>query len=381
MSDLPLDRRVRDALRPHISRDPEAIGASAAAPGAHVMVWRNGELECDVCMGYAQLVGGERAMPDEPVFDLASVTKAIVPATLLMQAVDEGRVSMDTPVSDVMPEWRGAPGGDNHATMLQLANHSSGLPAWHRYYDAFSYDVTPERFLTQRDAIRAQVMRTPRRGRGGRAYTYSDLGYIVLAWALERVLSGEERSISELARQRIFEPLGMESARYVDFIAGDAALRDAVATEDCPLRGRVLVGEVHDDNTSVMGGVSGHAGCFATARDVGKFAEHIRRVDCGDPGIVSQRVLQFCWSEAARGAHGHHLGGWDTPSGPRTSVGRGFGKRSTVGHLGFTGTSVWVERALGVVAVALTNRVHPTRENPRILELRIDVHEAACPPA
>jgi len=142
-----------------------------------------------------------------------------------------------------------------------------------------------------------------------------------------------------------------------------------------------VVGEVDDDNTAVRGGVSGHAGCFATAQDVGRFAEHMRCIDQGDLGIVSQEVLQHCWSERARGADGHHLGGWDTPSGPRTSVGRGFGRRSTVGHLGFTGTSMWVERERGVVAVVLTNRVHPTRDNPRILELRIDVHEAVCEPA
>ena len=155
---------------------------------------------------------------------------------------------------------------------------------------------------------------------------------------------------------------------------------DAVATERCARRGGVVVGRVHDENTALMGGVSGHAGAFCDAPDLLRFGVHMLGIDQGQgPGIVSREILRWCWSEAARGAAGHHLGGWDTPSGARSSAGRHMTPDATVGHLGFTGTSLWIDRAQQRVAVLLTNRVHPTRDNPHILAMRIAFHEAVAP--
>ena len=157
-------------------------------------------------------------------------------------------------------------------------------------------------------------------------------------------------------------------------------LADAASTELAPRRGGIVTGFVHDENCYIQGGVAGHAGLFGTAADVARFGAHLLGVDRGESGIVSAETLRTCWSQASRGGDGHHLGGWDTPSGELSSAGRGFAADRTVGHLGFTGTSLWIERGEGVVASLLTNRVYPTRENTMIKPLRVAFHEAVLPP-
>ena len=139
-------------------------------------------------------------------------------------------------------------------------------------------------------------------------------------------------------------------------------------------------GVVHDKNCFIQGGVAGHAGLFSTARDVAKFGHAMLGIFEGGAGIVSPEILREAWSEASRAPNGHHVAGWDTPSGESTSVGRGFARNATFGHLGFTGTSLWIDVSKRVVAALMTNRVFPTRENPRIKDTRIRFHEAVLSP-
>ncbi len=370
---------IRTALQAHMTEDPTLLGDTHAASAAHAIVWRDGEVVFDEALGWAALLPERRVMPATPVFDLASVTKIVSPTTLAMQAVTEGLLRWDTPIAEHLEPWRASdPEGTVH--LLHLLNHSSGLPAWHQYYLELPLTLEPTAWLAQEREIRERIAHTPRKAQPGTHYEYSDLGYITLCWLLEEVLGSGAHTYAQIARRRIFEPLGMRDTRYVDLAAGDAPIRDAVATELCGFRGRVSVGTVHDENTMCLGGVSGHAGVFSTAQDMLTFGRHMLAIDHDAPTdvapIVGRDALKFCWSEAARGADGHHLGGWDTPSGARTSAGRGFGRQTTVGHLGFTGTSLWIEREQNLIAVLLTNRVHPTRENPRILDMRIAFHEA-----
>ena len=216
----------------------------------------------------------------------------------------------------------------------------------------------------------------------GAKSVYSDLGVILLGDILERVGGAP---FEKLARRRVFAPLGMKDARY----RPPAELLARIApTENDPWRGRVVRGEVHDENALALGGVAPHAGLFATASDLAHLAEML--LDGGSFGgrrIVSRATVELFTARAGVPASSRALG-WDTPtdeSGRRSSTrgepgfssaGSLFSARS-FGHTGFTGTSMWMDPERELYAILLTNRVHPTRENNAIGEVRAQVADAA----
>lgn len=389
---------ARRALHDAVAHRLEDIGESKVAAAIQAVVWQDGELLLDEALGQTFFatqreprppahINPRALTPDTPM-DIASLTKPLVAATLIMQAVDEGLASFDTPIADILPEWLKGEVAEpefkrEQATLLHLLNHSSGLPAWERFYLRLPLNPDLKTAQRTRRVILDEILNTPLEAEPGARHRYSDLGYILLAELLERIFG---QNLQTLARDRIFEPLGMKKTCYIALEDGDSPLIDAAATEACALRQRLVIGTVHDENTEIIGGVSGHAGVFSTARDLLKFARHLLEIDQGKSGgIISQRSLKFCLSEAARAAKnseapGHHLGGWDTPSGAQSSAGRGFSAGQTFGHLGFSGTSIWVERRSKTVAILLTNRVYPTRENQLIKPLRVRFHEAILAP-
>ena len=319
--------------------------------------------------------------PQTP-FDIASITKALVGSTLAMQAVDQGRVRWDTPIAEILPAWRERPDKiSQKVTFLQILNHTSGLPAWEKFYLDYPLDPSPSVARETRRSVLETIVSTPLLGTPGSLHAYSDLGYLLLAHLLEHLFDG--LPLSQLASDRIFTPLGLDTTTYIDLHRQGHPLQDAVVTERCAHRGRLIRGTVHDENTNIIGGVSAHAGVFSTADQLLEFGRHLLAIDRGrdiENPLVSREVLHFAWSPKARSAGGSHLAGWDTPSGERSSAGRGFNPAHTVGHLGFTGTSIWIERQKGVISVLLTNRVYPTRENDGIRDLRIAFQEAILPP-
>jgi CubicO group peptidase (beta-lactamase class C family) len=365
-----LHENLHRVLQAHVADDFDSIGDPATASAIVASVsW--GDDVWEHAAGVAEFA------PDRPLglqtpLDLASVTKVFT-ATLLMQAAGEGRIALDDPIAPWIAGWSdiGPP-----TTFLHLLNHSSGLPAWDQFY--LRYPIQPDVVTAAetREAIEREIVAKTRQPAGERS-VYSDLGYLLLGWLAERVW---DEPLEDIVASRIAQPLGLESLRYVSLRRGDAPIEDAAATEVDPRRGGTVVGFVHDENCYVIGGVAGHAGLFATATDVRRFGEHMLGIDRGATGIVDRDTLRFCWSQEAGAPEGHHVGGWDTPSGKESSAGRGFGHETTVGHLGFTGTSLWIERQAGVVAALLTNRVYPTRENDRIKPLRVRFHETVLPP-
>ncbi|MFP4600387.1 MAG: serine hydrolase domain-containing protein [Persicimonas sp.] len=374
------------SLRRAVAGSLDDIGDSKTCSAVQAAVWQGGELLLDEALGCTHFGEGGAPMTRDTPMDIASLTKPLVVATLVMQAVDAGLVALSDPIAEHLPAWLTGARGDNksdkkraEATLLDLLNHSSGLPAWEKFYLEYPVDPSPKRAQATRDELFERIATTPLEAEPGTRHAYSDLGYILWANILERVF---DAPLHEVARARIFEPLDMQQTGYVARWAGDPPITHAAATEDCPLRERVVVGTVHDENTDIIGGTSGHAGVFSTAGDLLEFCTHLWQIDAGaiSDGLVSRQTLQFCWSDRARGADGHHLGGWDTPSGELSSAGRGFQAGRTVGHLGFTGTSFWIERDLGLIAILLTNRVYPSRENALIKRLRVRFHEAVLPP-
>jgi CubicO group peptidase (beta-lactamase class C family) len=169
----------------------------------------------------------------------------------------------------------------------------------------------------------------------------------------------------------LWKRMGLVDSLYrrVDAPVEKARLFDIAATEKCPWRGGVLQGQVHDDNCWTMGGYAGHAGAFTTVPDLLLFGRRLLN------GFLSPRVLQTVWSRAPLPVGCTRTLGWDTPTGDQSTIGPGYSLRS-VGHLGFTGTSLWIDPEHGLSVVLLTNRVHPTRDNPKIQEFRRVFHRA-----
>lgn len=387
-SDAPDFDAIESLLDAHVTDNCDAIGDTATCSGIQAAVRTAGGERWRYSTGWTSLEQRPEPVTDSTPVDLASLTKPMATAMLLYQAIDEEKAFWSTPVAKLLEWWPG--GRARTANLRDLCVHISGLPDWRPLYDGLTFDPTDavEREDNLRCVQRRIAQLDPEQA-PGEAETYSDLGYIALARALERVFDGD---FDELVRRRILEPLELSETRFVASHRGDAPLAEAMATENIEERGGVVRGRVHDRNASVLGGVAGHAGLFSTANDVLRFGEHLLGIDDGTApslaedhplsttSLVSQRTLQKAWSAPNRAENRRHRGGWDTPTGERSSAGRGFAARETVGHLGFTGTSLWLDRTGGTVAVLLTNRVYPSRENDRIDSLRVEFHEMVIPP-
>jgi CubicO group peptidase (beta-lactamase class C family) len=321
--------------------------AAGAAPGAVLGISRAG---VRFVYGTGQLGADQPVRPgEETVYDLASLTKvvALVPAAML--AVEEDRLELDAPVEQYLPNFSG--GDKSRVTVRMLLAHAGGLPAWLPLF----------REAHSRAAAFALADSTPLESSPGGAAGYSDLGAIVLTQIIEAVY--RER-LDSLLERRVYGPLGMRSTGYLP----PQELRDRIApTELDPWRGRVLQGEVHDENAAVMDGVSGHAGLFSSAGDLLTYGEWLVQEWYGAGAAVPQ-VRRSIVHEFARrqnlAAGSSRALGWDTPSGEESSAGHLL-SRDSFGHTGFTGTSLWIDPQRRLVIVLLSNRVNPTRSNPR----------------
>lgn len=311
----------------------------------------------------------------ETCFDLASLTKVLAATPLVLLAVQRGQLDLDGPVSRVLKGFTGE--GREGITVRMLLDHSSGLPAWRPYYEEVraAGDGTWAATVKGQDAVRRMAATETPVASPGSGALYSDVGFILLDWILERV-SG--RATDVLFQDAVAKSLGLTSLFFVDLKAPDRAARARqgrafAATERCPWRNRTLVGEVHDDNTYTMGGVSGQAGLFGTVQDVVTAANAWLQSFLSGGGLFDRRLVEEFWKKSAVSGSTRALG-FDTPSPRDSQAGNRFGPR-TVGHLGFTGTSLWIDPDRELIVVLLTNRVHPTRANEAIKRFRPALHE------
>ncbi len=337
--------------------------AAGAAPGAVVAVSVRGQR---FIHGTGRLAGDDPRPPGPgTVYDLASLTKVVALTTGLMLAVDDGLLGLDDPVARHLPSFRGP--GKEHVTIRHLLTHSAGLPAHRRLWTETPHWST----------ALLLVNATPLDTVPGARTVYSDLGAIVLTQVLERVTG---RPLDAYLAERVFRPLGMRATRFRPPVAW---LPRAAPTEDDPWRGRVLRGEVHDENAAWLGGVSGHAGLFGDARDLVRFGEWLLAGVTGGTGGGTtdwpvpppRSAREFVRRQAVVPGSSRALG-WDTPS-PGSSAGTRLSPAS-YGHTGFTGTSIWTDPTRGLVVVLLTNRVHPSRANQRHAALRPLVADRAA---
>ena len=333
-------------------------GVSKCFTAACVLAARDGHPVIHQAHGKARL---------DTIFDVASMTKPLATTAAAMVLCAEGKLRM----GDYVRRW--VPEVDRPETramrVSHLLDHSSGLPAWLPFYEQARH-LAPSR---RRQSIRRRVSATPLESRPGGQPVYSDLNLILMDWVLERC-SGSR--LDRLTARRIYESLGLTRTCFVDLARPEALahpLKDFAPTERCPWRKKRLRAEVHDDNCHAMGGISGHAGLFSTAHEVHLLARELVAAYNGGRSLFDGKVVRrfFHWR---RPADSPRRLGWATPQG-LISPGRHFGPL-TVGHLGYTGTSLWIDLERSIWVVLLTNRVYYGRDPAKINVFRPRLHDA-----
>jgi CubicO group peptidase (beta-lactamase class C family) len=341
MTDFPAAKRIIQS-----GLDARAFPAAAIEVGR-----RDGPLWQEF---FGRLTYAADAPPCGPstIFDLASLTKVIATASIAMRLVSGGRLDLDAPVGRYVPSF--ATGDRGAISIRQLLTHSSGLPAHARLWESVS----------GRDAFERAIAGLPLERAPGIRSVYSDPGFILLGFALENVAN------APLDAQ--FHPLAAALGEIGYRPA--PALRGRIApTEQDPWRGRLLHGEVHDENAAALGGVAAHAGLFGTAEVVGAFARLVLRTfreatPLGTPDLMRLFAARSTVPDSSRAL------GWDTML-PTSSSGTRLSP-TAIGHTGFTGTSLWIDWEKDLYVVFLTNRVHPTRANEALVAMRAKVHDA-----
>jgi serine-type D-Ala-D-Ala carboxypeptidase len=359
----------------------EAVGRGAF-PGAVVLVSRAGETVYHKAFGSRSLIPEQSPMSTSIVFDLSSLTKPLATTTALMLLLREGRLRLDDRVTRFLPNF--GVNGKSAMTLRDLLAHCAGFGAHRTFFRdvARAEQSGRSNFMAShgaKDWVYEQIGRERVEYQAVTKSVYSDLGFIVLGQIIELL---SQTSLDRYCQERIFRPLGLRSTAFIDLAQLRLRKLSPVSTmiaptEKCPWRGRVLCGEVHDDNCYAMGGVAGHAGLFSTAADVDVMANVLHACYRDEDDFVPATLLRAFWTRDGRVTGSTWGLGWDTPSTAGYSSAGSRMSRDAVGHLGFTGTSIWIDPSRHAHIIFLTNRVHPTRNNEQIRDVRPRVHDAA----
>jgi CubicO group peptidase (beta-lactamase class C family) len=363
-----------------VGREIEQAVAAGAFPGAVILVSRAGRVLHHAAFGCRSLEPERAPMQPDTIFDLSSLTKPLATTTAFMLLVKERKVGLDDRVTRFFHNF--GVHGKTHVAFRHLLAHSSGLPAWRPFAREIDRIERQGRlnFVASRGAkewVYEQIHRERPEYETGARSVYSDLGFMLLGELIELL---SRMPLDRFCHERIFRSLGLRSTAFVDLTALRtrklAVVPEMIApTERCPWRKRLLCGEVHDDNAYAMGGVAGHAGLFASAGEVNALAARLLACWRGEDDFVPREIVREFWTRDPTARDATWALGWDMPSPTGSSAGTRM-SRNAVGHLGFTGTSLWIDLEREVTVVFLTNRVHPHPDNESIREVRPRVHDA-----
>jgi CubicO group peptidase (beta-lactamase class C family) len=309
--------------------------------------------------------------PDDPIslntfFDLASLSKPLATTLFVYSLINKDSISLETTLSEIFP--REIPLDKRIITVAQLLSHSSGLTGYKSFFKKFVPVIREE----NKERLLRYILDEPLEYEPGSRCLYSDLGFMLLGFLVEEVTG---ISLVTNFREHISIPAGLEKQIFYNPVIGSRRdEKDFAATEDCPWRGRIMRAEVHDEHCWLMDGVSGHAGLFGTAGGVLSLCESILE-------SLQGREKKFFWSTmVARGLQKQYPDqtwclGFDSPSQQKSSGGK-YLSPGSIGHLGYAGTSFWIDPEKELVVVLLTNRVNPSRENTKIRQFRPYFHDS-----
>lgn len=362
-SDTTMHPSMTDVINKHLD---DAV-KKGVFPGAVLLAATRGDLVCLTGAGFKCTEPEKEPIEVDTIFDMASLTKPLATGIAIMKLVDDQRLDLDEPIHQILglrPHH-----GVETVTCRMLLAHCGGAPAWEPFYRRLAL-VEP---AARRPLLRALLWELPQVYPPGSKCLYSDPGYMLLEWVIEKC-SG--LSLAEISNAH-YRSLGLKRT-YLGRRAKPKDLTEYqfAATERCPWRQRVVRGDVHDENAHVLDGWSGHAGLFGTAIEIYQLARHVTDHYHGKRrDWIKPETARSFLTPGSSGCPGTYVLGWDTPTVGNSSSGSFF-SRTTVGHLGFTGTSLWIDLERDVTIVLLTNRVHPTRSNEKIRLFRPFIHDA-----
>lgn len=335
-------------------------------PGAVLLAAHRGRVLIHEKAGSRILNPYRAPMEPDTLFDLASLTKPLGTTLAIMKLVDEGLLDIDLLLGNLMGKT--LPIDKHDITIRYLLNHCGGFPDWKPFYLQISNGIHEKR----KAFIRKQLLNTPLACPPGKKCIYSDLGFILLEWVVEKTA---RMGLPEFLNQHFLKPLSLEKSIFFDGQGTKPHKNRFAATEYCGFRKRMLQGEVHDENAAAMGGYSGHAGLFGTAMGIFQLANILREHYFGIRNdFLKPETLRRFFGRQTTVIDSTWALGWDTPSPQNSSAGQYFSKNS-VGHLGFTGTSIWMDLTQDIMVIFLTNRVHPSRNNTAIRAFRPLLHD------
>ena len=377
-------------MKEQINRAMEKAVSDGVFPAADLLVAKDGEILHHKEYGDAR---------EGTCFDIASMTKPVCTAALAIMLVEEGLLKL----TDNVYQWVAGARLPAHKLMTveNLMNHTSGLPAWQPYFRELPLDLVGteggRRFIL--DACHHE----PPINEPGTMTLYSDIGYIFLGEILEQAGGAP---LDVLFSNNIAKPLGLNDTFFIRTVGAPISTtkrrsyatadqhvptpkygrpEDRVArkqgerrrfapTEDCPWRERVIHGEVHDQNAYALGGVAGHAGLFSVAEDLHRFILEFTNSYKGKSDWLPKKILHEFMNFKSGKYGDYFVGGWNTPSLKNSASGRHFSRR-TIGHLGYTGCSMWVDLEKDFWVVLLTNRIYPSGTNEKIKAFRPQIHD------
>lgn len=325
-------------------------------PGAALGIIINGQVIYQEAFGYAQLEPEQRSISLDTIFDMASLTKVMATTTAILKLMEQGQLNIWDPLSRFYLEW---PEDKSDITIHHLMTHSSGYQAIVRLWDqGMSYEEKIQ-----------YIINLPLEYPTGSQVIYSDPNFILLGDLVRRV-SGY--GLDTYLQKYVFGPLGMKRTTFnpLDKFSSD----QIAATEKCNWRGRMVIGEVHDENGASFDGVSGHAGLFSCLDDAVRFVQMILNEGQWEgTRILTPQTVKLMRRDGTPILNQSRGLGWDLAKNPHCSGGVLLSEQA-FGHTGFTGTSLWIDPELQLGVVLLTNRVHPTRENIKLIPFRSRLH-------
>lgn len=371
MKGLPLEcKTLSGELFPRTLEVLQEGLSEGVSPGFVAGIWSMKEPNAyhAFALGRRRVIPWEQPMELDTLFDLASVSKVFATAALAAVLVERGWLSWDLPVKAVLEDYPFA-----EVRVSHLLSHTAGYVAWVPFWEKLRSHFAPtplqdvpisERQQLMKQMVFAEVPECP----PGERMLYSDLSFILLGFILEKIV---QMPLDEAVATCVWEPMGITGATYrrTNCSATEGLDLLAAATEDCPWRKAVMQGQVHDDNCWAMGGYAGHSGAFASMGDLMLFVKSLFE------GFFTPPTLSALWTQVSQPPGCLRTLGWDMPSLSGSSSGSLFSPQS-VGHLGFTGTSLWIDPQSQLAVALLSNRVHPNRDNIKIRGFRPRFHDA-----
>lgn len=337
-----------------------------AFPGCAFGVLHNGHIVLADALGSFTYEDDSRSVEPDTAFDIASLTKVVSTTAIAMLLYQQGRLDLDTRLGDLLPGFvigRSDSALARRITLCNLLAHNSGLPGYVEFF----------RTISNPAALFQACLQLPIEAEPGTRSEYSDPGFILLGKALEMIC---RESLADTAQREIFAPLGMTSTRFRPS-ARDRQLIPPTEIDNT-FRKRIIQGEVQDENAWILDGVAGHAGLFSNVPDLLRFASEIlaglqgTRSHSATPLFARKTIDHFAERQPPAGSS--RALGWDTPS-AESSAGHHFSSHS-IGHLGYSGCSLWIDLDAAIAVVLLTNRTWPDRQNQSIKQIRPAFHDA-----